>query len=144
MHRPTALAHLIDRPSGADGPRRNPASPTPARPCVAHAGVPSPAAPRAVNEAPEAVRIVRDPCTDDVHVEVTVGAFDPDDASELSAWLTTWWLRWIGQIDCAFAREDDAWLARCRLMPHQIPYLTPTLQDLLVIRHAVCIYEMQP
>jgi hypothetical protein len=90
----------------------------------------------------EAVSIQRDPYSDAILIRVVVARYDYLDAPEMIVWLSRWWLRWVGHFDCSFKCEGGAWVACCTIAPHQSRCLTPTLQDLLAIRNAVCMYEI--
>jgi hypothetical protein len=61
-----------------------------------------------------------------------------EDAERTFTLLSCWWLRWIGQTDCAFWWEEDRWHACCRTAAPPDPIFKLILQDLLAIKNAVC------
>jgi hypothetical protein len=71
------------------------------------------------------------------HLRLMLPATCTEEAERLLTLLSCWWMRWIGQADCAFWWHEDAWHVHCQVALPPSPLFKPVLQDLLAIKNVV-------
>ncbi|GAB1846716.1 hypothetical protein MyNCGM683_15490 [Achromobacter xylosoxidans] len=87
----------------------------------------------------ETIEITRDESGGQILVRMHLDDVRAEAFDDVVDLLSSWWLRWIGALDCAFFQDEDAWQVTCRLDPTDRAMLAQVLRDLLSIKSSVCL-----
>ncbi|MFY3138370.1 hypothetical protein ACOTFF_13955 [Achromobacter xylosoxidans] len=87
----------------------------------------------------EAIEITREACSGWISLRLRLEDVPVEAADDVLSLLSCWWMRWIGEMDCAFFQNENAWQVDCRLEPTDRAMLPHVLRDLLAIKNSVCL-----